>query len=76
MMSNNMIWLFIFIVLATNLLTAIVIIDTYRRRVYELRRRHALELEAVQQEQANVRMKARVLDAVPVSRLIGEDSTP
>jgi len=61
------------IVFATNILTATVIVDTYRRRVYALRRRHALEMEANQQQIANIEIRERVLGAVPVSRLIGGD---
>jgi hypothetical protein len=69
-MSEQAWW--IVIVFVTNALTASVIIDTYRRRVYSLRRRYAVELAAVQQEtaRANVRvrdigLKERLYGALP-----------
>lgn len=71
---NETAW-WVVIVVATNILTAVVIIDTYRRRIYQLRRRHAAEMEANQQQIANVEMRERVLGAVPVSRLIGGKPT-
>lgn len=75
MTEAQQIWLWISVVLITNTITAVVLIDTYRRRIFSLKRAHAQENEATQQQLTNVRMKSRVLDAVPVSRLIENGGT-
>ena len=62
----------VLIVFLTNALTAVVIVDTYRRRVYSLRRGYAEDLAAVQQETAlanvrvrDVELKERLYSSLP-----------
>ena len=75
------------LVLALEVVTVIVVSAFWvlygAQRVYDVRRDCAKQIERLNQEKAeqramldNAEMQMRTLGAVPVSRLIGEDSTP